>query len=142
MADLGVKNAMILRNHGLLVCAPTIPQAFNLIYWLEQACKIQIDILSCGRALHAAARGGREHGGRLGGDGDHAEQRGQHQSARQVWGPERADRLWSVGMACAETQARSPGCVLCGLTSARVNSVDRDAAIDREDLSRGDLGLI
>jgi ribulose-5-phosphate 4-epimerase/fuculose-1-phosphate aldolase len=52
VADLGVKNAMILRNHGLLVCAPTIPQAFNLIYWLEQACKIQIDILSCGRALH------------------------------------------------------------------------------------------
>ena len=52
VADLGDKNAMILRNHGLLVCAPSIPQAFNLIYWLEQACKIQIDILSCGRPLH------------------------------------------------------------------------------------------
>jgi ribulose-5-phosphate 4-epimerase/fuculose-1-phosphate aldolase len=52
VADLGNKSAMILRNHGLLVCAPTIPQAFNLIYWLEQACKIQVDILSCGRALH------------------------------------------------------------------------------------------
>jgi ribulose-5-phosphate 4-epimerase/fuculose-1-phosphate aldolase len=51
IADLGGKNAMILRNHGLLVCAPSIPQAFNLIYWLEQACKIQIDILSCGRPL-------------------------------------------------------------------------------------------
>ena len=51
VADLGNKNAMILRNHGLLACAPTIPQAFNLIYWLEQACKIQIDILSCGRTL-------------------------------------------------------------------------------------------
>ena len=55
VADLGTKNAMILRNHGLLVCAPSIPQAFNLIYWLEQACKIQIDILSCGRALHTPA---------------------------------------------------------------------------------------
>jgi ribulose-5-phosphate 4-epimerase/fuculose-1-phosphate aldolase len=52
VTDLGSKNAMILRNHGLLVCAPTIPQAFNLIYWLEQACKIQLDILSCGRPLH------------------------------------------------------------------------------------------
>jgi len=51
VADLGDKNAMILRNHGLLVCAPSIPQAFNLIYWLEQACRIQIDILSCGRPL-------------------------------------------------------------------------------------------
>jgi ribulose-5-phosphate 4-epimerase/fuculose-1-phosphate aldolase len=39
VADLGNKNAMILRNHGLLVCAPSIPQAFNLIYWLEQAAK-------------------------------------------------------------------------------------------------------
>jgi ribulose-5-phosphate 4-epimerase/fuculose-1-phosphate aldolase len=55
IADLGDKNAMILRNHGLLVCAPSIPQAFNLIYWLEQACKIQIDILSCGRPLHVPA---------------------------------------------------------------------------------------
>jgi ribulose-5-phosphate 4-epimerase/fuculose-1-phosphate aldolase len=53
--DLGDKNAMILRNHGLLVCAPSIPQAFNLIYWLEQACRIQIDILSCNRPLHLAA---------------------------------------------------------------------------------------
>ena len=52
IADLGNRNAMILRNHGLLVCAPSIPQAFNLIYWLEQACKIQVDILSCNRPLH------------------------------------------------------------------------------------------
>jgi ribulose-5-phosphate 4-epimerase/fuculose-1-phosphate aldolase len=55
VADLGSKNAMILRNHGLLVCAPSIAQAFNLIYWLEQACKIQIDILSCGRPLNVPA---------------------------------------------------------------------------------------
>ncbi len=56
VADLGSKNAMILRNHGLLVCAPSIPQAFNLIYWLEQACRIQIDILACGRPLHVPTR--------------------------------------------------------------------------------------
>lgn len=56
IADLGNKNAMILRNHGLLVCAPSIPQAFNLIYWLEQACKIQVDILSCNRPLHVPAK--------------------------------------------------------------------------------------
>jgi len=54
VAHLGEKSAMILRNHGLLVCAPSIPQAFNLIYWLEQACRIQVQILSCNRALHAA----------------------------------------------------------------------------------------
>ena len=53
---LGDKNAMILRNHGLLVAAPSIPQAFNLIYWLEQACRIQVQILSTQRPLHKAAK--------------------------------------------------------------------------------------
>src|SRR4051812_4692733 len=48
VAHLGASNAMILRNHGLLVCAPSIPQAFNLIYWLEQARRIQVQILACG----------------------------------------------------------------------------------------------
>jgi len=56
VAHLGAKDAMILRNHGLLVCAPSIPQAFNLIYWLEQACRIQVQILSTQRPLHKAAR--------------------------------------------------------------------------------------
>lgn len=54
VAHLGPHNAMILRNHGLLVCGPSIPQAFNLIYWLEQACRIQVEILSCRRPLHEA----------------------------------------------------------------------------------------
>jgi ribulose-5-phosphate 4-epimerase/fuculose-1-phosphate aldolase len=52
--DLGDRNAMILHNHGLLACGPTIPQAFNLIYWLENACRIQVDILACNRPLHRA----------------------------------------------------------------------------------------
>jgi len=52
--DLGSRNAMILRNHGLLACGPSIPQAFNLIYWLEQACRIQVQTLSCQRPLHHA----------------------------------------------------------------------------------------
>src|SRR6476469_1541063 len=51
---LGDRSAMILRNHGLLVCAPSIPQAFNLIYWLEQACRIQVQTLACQRPLHRA----------------------------------------------------------------------------------------
>jgi len=55
VAHLGAHNAMVLRNHGLLVCAPSIAQAFNLIYWLEQACRIQVETLSCQRPLHPAA---------------------------------------------------------------------------------------
>jgi ribulose-5-phosphate 4-epimerase/fuculose-1-phosphate aldolase len=55
--DLGARNAMILRNHGLLACGPSIPQAFNLIYWLENACRIQVDILACNRPLHLPPQG-------------------------------------------------------------------------------------
>ena len=54
VAHLGRRNAMLLRNHGLLACGASIPQAFNTIYWLEQACRIQVQILSCQRPLHHA----------------------------------------------------------------------------------------
>jgi ribulose-5-phosphate 4-epimerase/fuculose-1-phosphate aldolase len=50
--DLGSHNVLILRNHGLLTCAPSIPQCFNLMFFLENACRIQVDMLACGRALH------------------------------------------------------------------------------------------
>jgi ribulose-5-phosphate 4-epimerase/fuculose-1-phosphate aldolase len=52
--NLGDSEVMILRNHGLLACGPSIPQAFNMIYWLEQACRIQVQLLSCQRPLHRA----------------------------------------------------------------------------------------
>ena len=41
--DLGKdKQLLILKNHGLLTCGRTIPEAFIMMYYLEQACKIQI----------------------------------------------------------------------------------------------------
>ncbi|MBA2961680.1 MULTISPECIES: class II aldolase/adducin family protein [Ramlibacter] len=48
VADLGSHNAMILRNHGLLVCGASVPQAFNLMYQLEMACRAQVDAMSAG----------------------------------------------------------------------------------------------
>ncbi|WP_151446676.1 class II aldolase/adducin family protein [Lacisediminimonas profundi] len=45
--DLGNSNAMILRNHGLLAAGPDIAQAFNTLYWLELACRAQVDAMSC-----------------------------------------------------------------------------------------------
>lgn len=42
VADLGTKNFFMLRNHGLLTVAPTIPDAFQLMYIFEAACTIQI----------------------------------------------------------------------------------------------------
>ena len=42
VADLGAKNFFMLRNHGLLTVAPTIPDAFQLMYIFEAACTIQV----------------------------------------------------------------------------------------------------
>jgi ribulose-5-phosphate 4-epimerase/fuculose-1-phosphate aldolase len=42
VADLGDKNQMILRNHGLLTLGRTTAEAFLAMFLLERACKIQI----------------------------------------------------------------------------------------------------
>jgi len=42
-ADLGKSaKAMILRNHGLLACGPTVHDAFDLMMHLERACQAQV----------------------------------------------------------------------------------------------------
>ena len=44
--DLDINNTMILRNHGLLTSGKTIAEAFMLMYYLDRACKLQIDLLN------------------------------------------------------------------------------------------------
>ena len=44
--DLGQHNAMVLNNHGLLTCGPTVGEAFNLMYNLELACRVQVDSMA------------------------------------------------------------------------------------------------
>jgi ribulose-5-phosphate 4-epimerase/fuculose-1-phosphate aldolase len=44
--NLGPHDAMILRNHGLLACGASIPQAFNTLYQLELACRGQVDAMA------------------------------------------------------------------------------------------------
>ena len=56
VGHLGRHNALILRNHGLLTCGPSIPQCFNLMFFLENACRIQVDMLGCNRTLHHATQ--------------------------------------------------------------------------------------
>ena len=51
VGDLGEHKAMILRNHGLLTCGESIPEAFDLMYYLERACQIQISALAGGSKL-------------------------------------------------------------------------------------------
>jgi ribulose-5-phosphate 4-epimerase/fuculose-1-phosphate aldolase len=49
--DLGDKNFLMLRNHGLLTVADTIPDAFVFMYVFEAACTIQVRAQSGGGEL-------------------------------------------------------------------------------------------
>jgi len=42
VASLGAKPVLILRNHGLLVACPSIPEAFTTYWTLQRACEIQV----------------------------------------------------------------------------------------------------
>jgi ribulose-5-phosphate 4-epimerase/fuculose-1-phosphate aldolase len=46
---LGEKKALILRNHGILTCGETVGEAFMLMYYLERACKVQMQVLASGQ---------------------------------------------------------------------------------------------
>ncbi len=50
--NLGQANFMILRNHGLLAMGPSAAEAFNAVYWLENACKAQVDMMAANTALN------------------------------------------------------------------------------------------
>ena len=51
VADLGNKNYLMLRNHGLLTVGKTIADAFQAMYFFEAACTIQIRAQSGGGEL-------------------------------------------------------------------------------------------
>lgn len=51
VADLGDADLMILRNHGLIVVAPSIPQAFSNIYRVELAAKAQVMAMQSGQEI-------------------------------------------------------------------------------------------
>lgn len=53
VADLGDKQILILRNHGLLTVGRTAAEAFLLMYVAESACRIQILAQSGGKPLVA-----------------------------------------------------------------------------------------
>jgi ribulose-5-phosphate 4-epimerase/fuculose-1-phosphate aldolase len=47
--DLADKWIMIMRNHGLLSVGRTVAEAFYFLYTVENACKVQLDVLATGR---------------------------------------------------------------------------------------------
>ena len=46
--SLGKNKVMILKNHGLLTCGNSISETFMLMYYLDKACKNQLDVFSSG----------------------------------------------------------------------------------------------
>ena len=54
VTDLGDKNAMILRNHGLLTVGRTVGEAWTRMWNLELACKVQVLAQSTGEDIRQA----------------------------------------------------------------------------------------
>ena len=51
LADLGEREAIILRNHGVLVVGRSVGEAFNWMHRLELACRAQIGAMACNTPL-------------------------------------------------------------------------------------------
>lgn len=54
VTDLGDRDAMILRNHGLLTVGRTVGEAWTLMWQLERACQVQVLAQSTGQAVRQA----------------------------------------------------------------------------------------
>jgi len=50
-ADLGNTNNMMLRNHGLMTCGKSVPDAFLTMYTFQRCCEIQIAAQAGGSEL-------------------------------------------------------------------------------------------
>jgi ribulose-5-phosphate 4-epimerase/fuculose-1-phosphate aldolase len=60
VADLGTRNAMILRNHGTLAVGKNVGECFVRLYYLERACQAQIMALSAGDNINNPPQGSPE----------------------------------------------------------------------------------
>lgn len=60
VADLGDKNAMLLRNHGTLAVGKTVGECFVKLYFLERACQAQVMALSAGADVNMPPQGAPE----------------------------------------------------------------------------------
>ena len=54
--DLGDRNYLMLRNHGLLTVGRTVPEAFLNMYTFENTCRIQIDAQAGGELIQVNPR--------------------------------------------------------------------------------------
>jgi len=64
-AVLGDKDILFMKNHGVMVCAPNIAEAWDDLYYLERAAEVQLKAMGSGRKLlpvlpHVAAEAARQ----------------------------------------------------------------------------------
>ena len=48
---LGANDILFMKNHGVMVCAPNIAEAWDDLYYLERAADVQLRAMSTGRTL-------------------------------------------------------------------------------------------
>jgi ribulose-5-phosphate 4-epimerase/fuculose-1-phosphate aldolase len=60
VADLGSRNAMLLRNHGTLAVGRSVGECFVRLYFLERACQAQVMALSAREAVNNPPQGSPE----------------------------------------------------------------------------------
>jgi ribulose-5-phosphate 4-epimerase/fuculose-1-phosphate aldolase len=51
-ALLGNKSIMMMGNHGVIVCASTVAEAFDIMYYLERSCRTLVMAYQTGQPLH------------------------------------------------------------------------------------------
>ena len=49
------KDILFMKNHGVMVCAPNIAEAWDDLYYLERAAEVQLKAMSTGRRLLAVS---------------------------------------------------------------------------------------
>src|SRR5919106_6021120 len=54
---LGSKRVMFLASHGVIVVGPTVAEAFDALYYLERACRLQVLARAMGGKLRAVRPG-------------------------------------------------------------------------------------
>jgi ribulose-5-phosphate 4-epimerase/fuculose-1-phosphate aldolase len=56
-ADMADRWIMIMQNHGLLTVGRSVAEAFYYLYTVENACKVQVDVLASGTEIVTPATG-------------------------------------------------------------------------------------
>jgi ribulose-5-phosphate 4-epimerase/fuculose-1-phosphate aldolase len=53
---MGNKSIMMMGNHGVLICAATVAEAFDLTYYLERSCRTLVLAYQTGQKLHVMSQ--------------------------------------------------------------------------------------